>query len=211
MNRMNAWMALAASALVLSACGGSGDNAPQVTVDNLATGSYVVAVGDTDAPTVGKYYAGADGRRLLVLADSSDRANQLYRREAEQAWVAVPVPEKDVNVTLLRNSATSTTTVTATALAGNYVTLVATGVTASFSVKANGDISAGTSACKLSGKLAASSLPNTLALSLAADGCGSLPTSSTGVLVVDGDYAPARFRLVADNGAKTLDLWAFAE
>lgn len=211
MKHMNGLMALAATALVLSACGGGDDKQPQVTVDDLATGSYVVAVGDANAPTVGKYYAGADGSRLLVLADSSDRANQLYRKEAGKAWVGIPVSDKDVSVTLLRSSLTPTATVTAAALAGSYATLVATGVTASFTVKANGDISAGTSACKLSGKLSAGKLPNTLQLNLSAQGCGSPPSSSTGVLVVDTDYAPAPFRLVADNGAQTLDLWAFAE
>ncbi|MDB5895489.1 MAG: hypothetical protein JWQ88_3020 [Rhodoferax sp.] len=211
MNHRLGFLAFSAIVLTLAACGGGDDNQPKVNVDDLAAGTYVVSTGDADAPTVGKYYAGADGSRLLVLPDSTDHASQLYRRNAGAAWAAVPAPGRDVTVTLLRSSATTASTLAVASVAGSYVAQVGTGVAASFTVNAAGDITAGATACKLSGKLSAGTLPNTLQLSLATTACGALPASATGVLAVDADYAPASFRLVADNGAQVVDLWAYAE
>jgi hypothetical protein len=215
MNHRLGFLAFAAIVLSLAACGGSdGDNdinQPKVSVDELAAGSYVVSTGSVDAPTVGKYYAAADGSRLLLLADGSDHAKQLYRRAAGAPWAAVPAPDKDVNVMLLRSGAVTAVPLSVAQMAGRYVAQVTTGVTASFTVNASGDIIAGASACKLSGKVSTGTLPNTLKLNLASTACGTLPASATGVLAVDADYAPAAFRLVADNGAQVVDLWAYAE
>lgn len=216
MQRTLGFLTASACVLALSACGGGSGNSgigqqAKVSVDELATGSYSVALGDANTPTVGRYYAGADGSRLLVLTDGDDRINQLYRRAAGEAWVAVPASSQDVKVALLRSSAVPANTLAVASLAGNYAARVAAGVTANFTVLASGDIVAGASACKLSGKLTASALPNTLQLSLSATGCGSLPASSTGTVAVDAEDAPARFRITADNASQLVDLWAYAE
>lgn len=215
MTKTFGFCAAACAALVLTACGGGGGGDSQltsaVTVDNLATGSYVVAVGSESAPTIGKYYAATDGSRLLVLADSNDHATQLYRKTGTADWVAVPAASGAVNVALLRSSALTTSTAALASLAGNYAARVAAGVTASFTVDANGNIVAGASTCKLSGTLAAGTLPNTFKLSLNASGCGTLPATSTGVATLDSQYAPAKFRMVADNGTQLLDLWAYLD
>lgn len=57
----------------------------------------------------------------------------------------------------------------------------------------------------------AAALAGTLKLSLNTSGCGNLPASASGVLVVDAAYAPVAFRLLADNGTQVVDLWAYAE
>jgi hypothetical protein len=98
-----------------------------------------------------------------------------------------------------------------TAVARSYTVRLASGAAAAFSINANGEIVAGSTSCKLSGKLATSSLPNTLKASLAATSCGDLPAQSDGYLVVDSDYAPAAFRLLTYSGSTPLDLWAYAE
>ncbi|MDM0027528.1 hypothetical protein [Variovorax saccharolyticus] len=233
MNRTFGWMAACSAALLLAACGGGGSGgsgflpgattppatttptpAPKVSVDDLAAGSYVVSTGDAGAPTVGKYYAAADGSRLLVFGDSDDRAKQSYRRDAGGAWVGVPASDKDVSVTLLQSHGLADAGVVDLAkLAGRYRTQTTAGVVADFSVAADGAIVAGSSACKLSGKLSAGVLPNTLKLGLSAstDTCGGLPASASGVLAADTDYAPARFRLLADDGTRLVDLWAYSE
>jgi len=236
MNRMFGWTAVCAAALLLAACGGGSSNGflpvttsptattpttpatgagatPKVSVDDLATGSYVVSTGDASAPTVGKYYAAADGSRLLVFGDSDDRARQTYRRDADGAWVGVPAADKDVTVTLLQSNALADAGVDLAKLAGHYRVQTTTGVVADFSVAADGAITAGSSACKLSGKLTAGVLPNTLKLGLAAtsDACGGLPAAASGVLAVDADYAPAKFRLLAYNASQLVDLWAYVE
>lgn len=206
------FLAVSAALLALSACGGD-DDTPTVTVDDLPAGRYVVSLGDANAPTVGKYYAAGDGSRLLAVADGTDRAQQLYLRSGQAPWVAIPASSQDVAVTLLRSDARPAAgAVVAAALAGSYVAQVATGVVASFRVEATGAIVAGATACKLSGPLSTGVLPATLKLSLASSGCGTaLPASATGVLVVDSDDAPARFRLLGDGNGQVVDLWAFAE
>jgi hypothetical protein len=212
MHRSFGCLAVSAALLALSACGGD-DDTPTVTVDDLPAGRYVVSLGDANAPTVGKYYAAGDGSRLLAVADGTDRAQQLYRRSGQGPWVAVPASSQDVAVTLLRSDARpAASAVDAAALAGSYVAQVATGVVASFRIEATGAIVALDTACKLSGTLSAGVLPATLKLSLAAAGCSTaLPASATGVLVVDSDDAPARFRMLGDGSGQVVDLWAFAE
>jgi hypothetical protein len=187
---------------------------PRVSVDELGSGTYAVSTGDADAPTVGKYYAAADGTRLLVLGGPDDIANQAYRRTAEPAarWIAVPAPNQDVAVTLLQHQTLKTAELAAATLAGRYVSQVAAGEATAFSIAADGRLSAEAGFdCKLSGSLAAGVLPGTLLLDLHTHGCAALPASAKGVLVADADYAPARFRLLADNGERLIDLWAYAE
>ena len=212
----------AALALALTGCGGGGSSngngappapsSPKVSVQDLAPGSYIVSVGDANAPTVGKYYAGADGSRLLLLAKPDDRLDRLYKRDAAaSAWVAIPAPQHDVQLSLLRSDALVAQAADPAALAGNYAAALSDGAPARFSIAASGAITALDTACKLSGQLGAGTLPSTLKLSLAASGCAGLPATSSGVLVIDSDYAPARFRLIADNGTQALDLWAYKQ
>jgi len=221
MNRTFGWIALASTALFLGACGGGNHDTPAtntptetakptVAVDDLGTGSFVVSVGDANAPAVGKYYGAADGTRLLVLSDSEDHATQSYRRAAGGAWVAVPGTDKDVQVHFLRSNALPDLSLSLAALAKHYRVMVAAGVSADFTLMADGTITPGTTSCKLSGKVSAGALPNTMKLSLATTGC-ALPSSATGVIAFDGDYAPAAFRMLADDGAQIVDLWAYPE
>lgn len=228
-------LVVGAVALLLAACGGGGGGggfqvlppssgspgtptqpaAPKVVVDDLPAGSYVVSSGDINAPTVGKYYAAADGSRLLVFGDIDDRAKQSYRRSGSSAaWIAVPPSDKDVTVTLLQSNAVPAAAAALATLAGRYRMQTPGGAMADFSVSAEGVIAPGSSACKLAGKLSAGVLPNTLKLDLAAgssDACAGVPAVSSGVAVFDSDYAPAKLRLVADNGTQLFDLWAYAD
>ena len=203
MNRLLLCVGSAAAALVLAACGGDDDTpaapaSPTVTVDDATTGAYVVSVGTADALAVGKYYAAADGSRLLVLQGADDRVSQLYRRaSAGAAWIPVPAASTATTVTLATRAAVAVTSPTAAALAGKYRVAI-DGGHADFTLGADGVLTAGT-------------LPGTLKLTLATSGCGALPASATGVLVADPDFAPAAFRLVADNDKVPVDLWAYAK
>lgn len=235
MKRLSLCGAATAALLLLGACGGGGGggstvfppialpappeepgagDGPRVSVDELGSGSYVVSTGDADAPTVGKYYAAANGARLLVLGGHDDVASQAYRRNDAPAarWTAVPAPDRDVNVALLQHQALKTAELAATALAGRYVSQVAGGEATAFRITADGQLSAEAGFdCRLSGALAVGVLPGTLMLELHTQGCATLPASAKGVLVADADYAPARFRLLADDGERLVDLWAYTE
>jgi hypothetical protein len=217
MNRLLLCVGSAVAALVLAACGSDDDTpaapaaSPTVTVDDATTGAYVVSVGTADALAVGKYYAAADGSRLLVLQGTDDRVAQLYRRaSAGAAWIPVPAASTATTVTLATRAAVAVTSPTAAALAGKYRVAI-DGGHADFTLGADGLLTAGSATCKLSGTTSAGTLPGTLKLTLATSGCGALPASATGVLVADPDFAPAVFRLVADNDKVTVDLWAYAD
>ncbi len=184
---------------------------PGVSVEELPSGSYIVSLGDENAPTVGKYYAAEDGSRLLVVADDADHAIQLYRRAAGQAWVSVPAAATGVSVKLLRHDTTPATVPAMSSLAGSYIAQVAADATTRFTVSGNGEIAPGASACKLAGKFTPDTLPGTMKIDFTAINCGALPRAGAGVVTFDRDYAPASFRLVTDNGSQPVELWAFSE
>ena len=207
-----------AAALGLAACGGNDapDNgAPPATatlsVTDLEPGAYVVSVGDADNPTVGKYYAGTDGSRYLALADAEDKATAIYRRDKGGSWVAAPGADASASVRLLSQAAVPAASVELASVAGTYTTVLPTGASATFTVTGEGKIAPGASACQLSGTLAAQAMPNTLSLKLSTSACGTLPASASGVLAIDTDYQPAAFRLIADDGGRVVDLWAYRD
>lgn len=209
---MNRIVTPLAAAILLAACGSSHDAAqPEVKVTELTAGVYAVSSGDTANPTAGKYYAAADGSRLLVLNNSNQQASAVYHRAAGGAWQLAPAPSAATSLELLNSNATSATSLTLAAVARSYTVRLASGAAAAFSVNAGGDIVAGASGCKLSGKLSTSPLPGTLKLSLTTSACGDLPAQSDGYLLADSDYAPAAFRLLTYSGAALVDLWAYAE
>ncbi|QBE66989.1 hypothetical protein EWM63_01000 [Pseudoduganella lutea] len=196
--------------LMLAACGSShDDDAPTMKVTELAAGAYAVSTGDAASPVDGKYYAGADGSRLLVLNNSDQAAAALYRRDGNGPWRGTPAADADTVVDLTGNNTIAASTPGVASVAGRYEVRLASGAAAAFSVGAGGDIVPGTTACRLSGKVAASTLPNTLKLTLATAGCGDLPAGVEGYLVIDADYAPAAFRLLGTGGTAPLDLWAY--
>lgn len=215
MKRLYGICLLSAGLMLLAGCDDSNDSSsaskPAVSVDDLSPGSYAVSVGDSNNPSAGKYYAGTDGSRLLVVDNSDAQASVLYRRAAGGDWVAVPTPGTNVSVSLLHRNMLPAVNIDIASLAGSYATRLASGTIASFSVSSTGSIIAGSSTCKLSGKLSAGGLPSTLSLSLTTSACDSLPSSSTGILTIDADDQPAVFRLISDDGKQLVDILAYAE
>ncbi|MFT3717451.1 hypothetical protein [Pseudorhodoferax sp.] len=205
--------AACAAAASMTACGGGDDSRPAVTVGDLPAGVHMVSTGNADQPTVGRYYASADGKRLLVLEDDHDAASLLLRRPGGGSpWVAVPEPQADLDVQFLRSQAVAAATPALPALAGRYVVRLSDGSAADFRIGTDGRLTAGTlSRCQLSGTLAAGALPGTLSATLAARDCPGLPASATGVLVQDPSDAPAALRLLADDGSRLVDLRGYGE
>ena len=197
-------------AVMLAGCGDGGSEA-KVTVDEVEPGLYVASTGSADALVVGRYFAAQDGSRLLALDDTQGRATALYRRSATGAWQAVPSGGQDVSLPLLQSHALPVPKVDLASLAGRYAARLPDGTVAAFVLSNQGVLSAGSTPCKLSGQATSGSLPGTLALTLGSSGCSGLPARSTGVMAVDGERAPAAFRLLADDGRQIVDLLAFAE
>lgn len=197
--------------LLLAACGSSHDDAPAIRVTDLPAGAYAVGTGDAAAPAAGKYYAGADGSRLLVLDNAAQQATAIYRRDGDAPWQRTPAVTGDTALELSSSQAIAAGPLNPTAIAGSYVVRLASGNAAAFSIDGKGAIAAGGTACKLSGKVAVGSLPNVLKLTLATAGCGDLPAQSDGYLVADTDHAPASFRLLTFGASAPVDLWAYLE
>lgn len=196
--------------LSLAACGSDNhdDEAAPVRVTELAAGTYAVSAGDAANPVAGKYYAAADGSRLVVLNDAQERATAIYRRGAGGAWRAAPA---GTALDLSGNNAIVPETIAVAAIVGNYSVRLAGGAVAAFSVNGAGEIVPSGTGCKLSGKLGPAPFSSALTLTLSASGCGDLPAGATGFAVVDRDYAPAAFRLLADDGRAVVDLWAYRD
>jgi len=197
--------------LLLSACGGSHDDAPAISVTDLPAGAYAVGTGDAADPVAGKYYAAADGSRLLVLDNGGQQASAIYRRDGSASWQRTPAVTADTALELADSRPIAAGPLNPTAIAGSYVVRLANGSVAAFSIDSKGAIAAGSPACRLSGTVAVSPLPNALALNLATAGCGDLPAQSQGYLVADADHAPASFRLLTFGASAPLDLWAYPE
>ncbi|MRW91483.1 hypothetical protein GJ699_15935 [Duganella sp. FT80W] len=214
MKRHLSTLAAAAALAALAACGSSSDSTdstPKTSVTDLAAGVYAVSIGDTASPVEGKYYAAADGSRLVVFNNSSQQASQVFSRAAGASWLAIPATGGDSAVTLNNNVSLTSKTLAVADYARSYTLRLSGGTAAAFTIGSGGDITAGSTACKVSGKVTAGTLPNTLALALTTSGCGDLPAQSSGVLLVDSDYAPATFRLLTYSGSALVDLWAYAE
>ncbi|BCL74431.1 hypothetical protein JHS3_01670 [Jeongeupia sp. HS-3] len=204
-------------ALLLAACGGSDGGeasapvaaAAKVSVDALPAGSYTVSSGDDGQPGVGQYYAGSDGSRLMVVNDDDEGARTLYKQSASGVWSAVPPAKTDVTLHLSGYEPRASPLAEAAQLAGNYTVPLAAGGVAMFALSAQGAIAAMGSGCQISGQTGASKLPGALAVSLKFAGCNGLPSSASGVLLADPDYAPAKLRLLVDDGSVVADLWAY--
>lgn len=198
----------------LAACGNSGDPAassPKVTVSSLPVGSYSVAIGDASAPTIGQYYASSDGTRLLVVNDDNALAATLYKGSTDGTWQQVPKAASDVSVSFLRSNALSPDAVDLGKLAGNY-TVSVQGAAAGFSLASDGSIAPlANAACKLSGTVGADWVQGVRTLTLKTSGCSGLSPSLQGHLILDPDYAPAKLRLLFDDGAQISELWAYAD
>ncbi len=197
--------------LLLSACGSSHDDAPDINVTDLSAGAYAVGTGDAAAPVAGKYYAAADGSRLLVLDNGAQQASAIYRRDGNASWQRTPAATADTALELADSRPIPAGPLNPTAIAGSHVVRLANGSVAAFSIDTKGVIAAGGTACKLSGTVAASPLPNALKLTLATAGCSDLPAQAEGYVVADTDYAPASFRLLTFGASTPVDLWAYRE
>ncbi|AOY01678.1 hypothetical protein [Jeongeupia sp. USM3] len=201
-------------ALLLAACGGDDGSRPdapaaKVNVEALPAGSYTVATGDGDAPAAGQYYAGSDGSRLLVVNDADEAARTLYKQDASGTWRAVPPAGVDTTVTLSGREPRPSPAASTAALAGAYQIPLAGGGVAAILLSAQGAIAAGEGACRISGQTGPSTLPGALAVTLTFAGCAGLPATAAGTLFADPDYAPAKLRLIVDDGNRVVDLWAY--
>jgi hypothetical protein len=209
-------------ALVLAACSGShndssadtsttstddGTSSVSTSSASLESGTYTVDLGDESSPSVAQYFAASDGTRLLIINDSSDAASVVYKATASGVWTRVPASGNSISTTFLSTQSLSLSTFTLSDVAGSYATRV-DGSTVSFTLASDGTITAGSSSCKITGSMGDTMVQGVRKLTLVTSGCSTLPSTATGVAILDGNYAPIKLRFVADNGSTLIDLWA---
>lgn len=206
--------ALGASLLALAGCGSSDDGAPVVpagpkaAAPKLASGAYTV-LASGDSAGFGEAFYNASGNAYIVLA-SDDRAPAaiVYKVENGQAK---RMPAADKDVTLVFDSSTSTgfTALDLAALAGSYQAMVGAEPVA-FTLDSKGVVAAGASACKASGKLdPAAVYGQAIAAQLSFSGCSGVAGNVEGIAFSRSDYAAASLRVVATDGSKAVDFFAY--
>lgn len=204
-----------AMVLSLAACGSSSEpepapvQVPTSTVPALAEGAYqAYASGDT-LPGA-SIYLNKDGKGFVLLSADGDGAASVLHVVDKTRGRRVPAIAGNVTLGYERSQPLTLSALSGATAAGSYQAMVG-GKPASFTVAADGSISAGASDCKLSGKLDFSAgYGGAVGLSLTASGCGDAATGSyQGIALASSQNAPAALQLVGENGSKVLDLLAY--
>ncbi len=211
---MNNSMKAALLAVVagLAGCNGSTSNVPPPTSSVPVLGEGALqgyANGDTVSGA--SIYTNKDGKGYVLLSADGDGAATVIHVVDGSKGRRVPVASSGM-VTLAydRTQAVALTALSGANAAGSYQVLIG-GKPALFTVAADGAISAGSSDCKLSGKVDFSvTYGGAAALTLTASGCGSAAEGSyKGLALASADTAPAALQLVGENGSAVLDLLAY--
>ncbi|MRV72066.1 hypothetical protein GJ700_10105 [Duganella sp. FT92W] len=198
--------------LVLAACNGGGGAQSNVVLGGApAPGQSTAFLLEGDpAGNYGEAFMDAEGKGFIVVAPSDGQAAQaLYRLDGDTVQRAPAALSGAVNLNQSSVMKLRTSAVAPAQLAGRYTVLLG-GLSADFTLDADGKVTATGGACQLSGTVQASGgVPGTLPVALTVGGC-TAEGKYQGYLIRSADYAPGAFRLVADDGKRVLDGYAIA-
>lgn len=193
------------------ALAGCGDDSATVSdgVSIAPAGASLVVVAG-DEPSTGLALFDGAGKGVLLLSTDGDRpATAMHvvdggvgRRAPASSGVLT------VSYTLVRPVALAP--LSRATLAGRYDGLLG-GQRVAVTFGADGTLSPGTGSCRLSGTVDdAASLGGALRLKLTAAGCaGAADGDYAGVVLAGSVIAPAALQIVAENGARVVDLLLF--
>ncbi|WP_295873218.1 hypothetical protein [uncultured Zhongshania sp.] len=201
---------LAVSVLVACNDKNQKNSAAKLNVDELESGRYTISVGEEEAPAIGKYYAGNGSSRFAFVEGSDGKVAQIYRRVENGEWTAVPNINTDTAVNIINSTPVLDQSVALAELPSSFVTKTSLDKVVKFSLGSNGNLTADAGDCNLVGDVSESDIEGLLAVSLTTANC-DLPQAMDGVLVVDKDYQPAVFRLIASDDQEIVDLWVYQE
>ncbi|MDR2060687.1 MAG: hypothetical protein LBQ29_04720 [Acinetobacter sp.] len=201
--------------LALSACHDDNHDRQEQPVEKpepvpaLAVGTYSVSIEtDQELPTVGKYYSGTDGSKLVVLNDEQDRAQIVMHYDvATNTWHSNQ-SDKNLKLEFAHYEKIADQKLSVNELVGRYTLSLADGSSIPVEVKAQGQMVSLDQNCRFTAKISESVLANTSSYQFTENKCLALKNNEKGYIVVDQDLEPAAFRLLSDRiGAQ--DLWAF--
>lgn len=180
-------------------------------VPALTTGTYAVSVETgQELPTVGKYYSGADGSKLVVLNDEQDRAQRVIHYDAAtRTWHSSNQSGQPPKLEFASQEKIADRQLGLNELAGSYSLSLADGRTIPVEIKGQGQINSLDQNCRFSGKISESPMANTATYQFTENSCAALKNNVKGYVVIDEDLEPAAFRLLSDT-VNAQDIWAFS-
>jgi hypothetical protein len=203
-------LVIAASFLVACDDNGGKSSTAKLTVDELESGRYTVSVGDENSPSIGKYYAGNGNSRFVFVEGVDGKVAQIYRRTQNGEWTAVPNSRDDTTIKLVNSTPVLDQNIGLAELPSGFVTKTSLDQVVKFALGSNGRLTAEAGDCHIVGTVSEGDIEGLLAVALTSENC-DLPEEMDGVLVIDDDYQPAVFRLIASRGEEIMDLWIYQE
>lgn len=211
---MNSRFILCAGALLaLAACGGGDDNRNSIALSGTTTASSSAMLLEGDpAGTFGETFIGSDGNGVMLVENSDQRSAAAYYEVKGNAVRRVPAAASALQVNAVSGSAVpvNVKAITLADLAGNHVALNRDNTVVGFTVTADGVVSAGSAKCGLAGSIQrTSTIVGALPLTVTLSGCGTADGTYQGYAIKAGEYAPAAFRIVGENGVSFIDMLTF--
>lgn len=205
-------LAVLAFLCALAACDRNDDAPalPKIEMPALSAGAHALRLAGDPAGASGTAWVADDGKAFVQLAPESDAASSvLYTRSGSSAaWQRVPAATAPMMLAALLDDAQVSPPLAVPA--GAYDSLVGA-QRAVYTVGEDGRVTAGDSACKLSGQLdPAASLGGARPITLSFTGCAAANGSYRGVAYADPDAKNARFRAVLHDGSKIADFYSYA-
>ena len=209
-HRTRAWTYLIGGVVAgLVACGNGDNHDPALTssTPQLSPGAYQVSVGG-DTVATGEAFLGASGGYVLLSNDGDAAFSVAYVTSADGAR-RVP-SSAGTSLTYARKASFELTPISVTAMAGDYQAWLA-GQTVKLTIATDGRISAGASACALTGQLDdRTTYGHAVAATIDVSHCRGVSEGRyRGLLYATANLQPAAFRLVAENRVELIDLLAY--
>lgn len=195
--------------VLLAGCSGGGATSNVTMGGAPAAGQATAFLLDGDpAGNYGEAFMDANGNGfMLVSPDDSQAAQALYWFDSGTAQRAPGSVGGKVTLNQSSVMPLHASAVAPAQLAGSY-TIQLGGVSLNISIDGNGQVAGAGGACQLSGSvLANGGVPGALPTSITFSGC-ALAGNFNGYVIRATDYAPAAFRLVAENGKQVVDGFA---
>lgn len=206
-------MLCAGALAALAGCGGGGESRTSVTLSSTMTaGASAMLIEGDQAGTFGEAFIGSDGNGVMLIENDALRPAAAYYEVKGNALRRVPAAASAMQVGAVSGSAVpvNVKAITLADVAGSHAAINRDNTVAGFTVSADGVVTAGSAKCGLTGNVQrTSTIVGALPLTVTLTGCGTADGTYQGYAIKAGEYTPAAFRIVGENGASFIDMLSF--